>query len=119
MNIPKKKIKAVKKLFSIRGTRRKSRKAGRTVILLSLLRCSFLSAVWITPAVSADRLAFTYGIFGEFYVSIADLETFAETGKITPHFAFYADRVSDENLAELGRSVVTVRKRTLRLKCLL
>ncbi|WP_172657337.1 alpha/beta hydrolase [Myxosarcina sp. GI1] len=50
---------------------------------------------------SADRLAFNYGIFGEFYISVADLETFAQEVKITPKFNYYAKRVSPENLAKL------------------
>lgn len=100
-NIAKKRTKVVSKLFSINQTWRKTKKAGQTAILISLLCCSFLCAVWILPAVSADRIAFNYGIFGEFYISIADLEIFATEGKITPSFAYYANRVSPENLAKL------------------
>ena len=80
---------------------RRFRKAWHSLILIGLLSCSFLATVWILPAASADRIAFSYGVFGEFYVSISDLETFAESGKITPSFAYYADRVSKENLAKL------------------
>lgn len=69
--------------------------------LLALLGCGFLADFPILPAVSADRIAFNYGILGEFYISIADLELFAKEGKITPSLAFYADRFSQEDLAEL------------------
>ena len=40
-------------------------------------------------------------MFGEFYISIADLETFAKEGKITPSLAYYADRFSQQDLARL------------------
>ena len=69
--------------------------------LLALLSCGLLADVLILPAVSAERISFNYGVLGEFYISIADLEIFAREGKITPSFAYYANRVSEENLAEL------------------
>ena len=68
---------------------------------LALLSCSFLTSVWVIPAVSADRVSFTYGAFGEFYISIADLEAFAKTGKVTQSFAYYADRFSPQDLIKL------------------
>jgi len=66
-----------------------------------LFSCGFLSTSLITPAVSAERISFTYGVFGEFYISITDLETFAKEGKITPSLAYYADRFSKQDLARL------------------
>ena len=91
---------AVNKLFSIRLTWQKPRKVW-LASLGALLSYGFLTTVSVLPAVSADRIAFSYGIFGEFYVSISDLEIFAKEGKITPSLEFYADRISDENLAKL------------------
>jgi predicted dienelactone hydrolase len=90
---------AVKKLFSA-SSWQKQRKLCQAS-LLALLSCSFLADVSILPAVSADRIAFNYGVLGEFYISLADLETFAKEGKITPSLAYYADRFSQEDLAEL------------------
>ena len=90
---------AVSKLFS-RSTRQKHRKVWRAC-LVALFSCSLLSTTFILPAVSADRLAFSYGVFGEFYISVADLEIFAEEGKITPSFAYYVDRLSKKDLAQL------------------
>ena len=77
------------------------RKKIHQAYFLAWLICGFSIAVWSVPAVSADRISFTYGILGEFYVSIEDLETFAHKDEITPSFAFYADRVSKAELAEL------------------
>ncbi|MEP0854161.1 MULTISPECIES: alpha/beta hydrolase [Cyanophyceae] len=57
-----------------------------------------LSAI---PAFGAERIAFFYPPFGEFYISIKDLEIFAKEGKITPEFAFYANRVKPQQLAVL------------------
>ena len=89
----------VSQLFS-RSTWKKLRKLGQASSI-ALFSCSFLTSAWILPAVSAERIAFSYGIFGEFYISIEDLETFARTGEITSSLAYYADRFSEENLAEL------------------
>ena len=68
---------------------------------LALLSCSWLTSVLVLPATSAERISFTYGAFGEFYISIDDLETFARTGKITSSFAYYADRFSPQDLVKL------------------
>ncbi|MBE9043558.1 alpha/beta hydrolase [Pleurocapsales cyanobacterium LEGE 10410] len=69
--------------------------------MIALFSCSFISTVSILPAVSADRIAFSYGALGEFYISIADLEIFATEGKVTRSFAYYADRLSKQDLAKL------------------
>ena len=66
-----------------------------------LLSCSWLTSAWVLPATSAERISFTYGAFGEFYISIDDLETFARTGAITSSFAYYADRFNPEDLVKL------------------
>ena len=87
-------------LFSYIAKLQKQKKVWQA-IYITLFSCSFLASVWILPGVSADRISFTYGVLGEFYVSIEDLETFAHKGEITPSFAFYADRVSQSDLAEL------------------
>ena len=70
-------------------------------LLVALFSFSWLTTVWVVPATSADRISFNYGVFGEFYISIADLETFAKTGEITSSLAYYADRFSPEDLAKL------------------
>ena len=79
---------------------RKNLKNARQACLIALFTCSFLISVWILPAVSANRIAFSYGIYGEFYISVADLEVFAKEGKITRSFAYYADRFTPENLTK-------------------
>ncbi len=57
------------------------------------------------PAFGAERISFFYPPFGQFSVSIQDLEIFAKEGKITPNFAFYAKRVKPEQLAALRESL--------------
>ena len=91
---------AASQLSALCSIRSKPRKVWQASFI-ALFSCSFLTSVWILPAVSAERIAFDYGILGEFYISIADLEAFAKEGKITPGFAYYADRFSPEDLAEL------------------
>ena len=75
----------VSQLFS-HSTRKKLRKAGQASSI-ALFSCSLLIHAWILPATGADRISFDYGVFGEFYISIADLEVFAKEGKITSSFA--------------------------------
>ena len=88
----------ISQLFSHR-----SRKKQRLwqAFLVALFTFSWLTTVWVVPTTSAERISFDYGVFGEFYISIADLETFAKTGEITPSLAYYADRFSPEDLAKL------------------
>ena len=90
---------AVSRLFS-RSPRQKYKKVWKASFI-ALLSCSLLSTSLILPAVSADRLSFDYGVFGEFYISVADLEMFAKEGKITHNFAYYSDRLSKKGLAQL------------------
>jgi len=54
-----------------------------------------------TPALAAEQIAFWYSPFGEFYISIEDLEIFAKEGRITNKFSFYANRVPPEQLEQL------------------
>ena len=75
-------------LFSYLLKLQKQKKVWQATYII-LFGCSFLASVWILPAVSADRISFSYGIFGEFYIAIADLEIFAKEGRITPSFAYY------------------------------
>ena len=89
----------VSQLFSSRSTRQKQRLWR--AFLIALFSFSLLTYTWILPTLSADRISFDYGVFGEFYISIEDLEVFAKTGEITPSFAYYADRFSPEDLAKL------------------
>ena len=90
---------AVSRLFS-RSLRQKRSQVWQAS-LIALFSCSLLSTTLILPAVSADRLAFDYGVFGEFYLSISDLEIFAKEGRITPSFAYYSDRFNKKDLAQL------------------
>jgi predicted dienelactone hydrolase len=53
------------------------------------------------PARSAERLSFFYGPLGQFSLDLDDLEYFVETGQITDEFAFYANRATPEQLANL------------------
>ena len=54
-----------------------------------------------TPSIAADRIAFDYPPFGEFTLSTQSLEVFAKEGKITKDFAFYAERATPQQLAQL------------------
>ncbi|GAX41005.1 hypothetical protein NIES4075_19730 [Tolypothrix sp. NIES-4075] len=66
------------------------------------LSFAFISTVLTaTPSIAADQIAFYYPPFGEFTLSTQSLETFAKEGKITKDFAFYAERATPQQLAQL------------------
>ncbi|HIK07399.1 MAG TPA: alpha/beta hydrolase [Trichormus sp. M33_DOE_039] len=54
-----------------------------------------------TPVLAADKIEFSYPPFGDFDISIKDLELFVNEGKITKDFAFYANRATPEQLAQM------------------
>jgi predicted dienelactone hydrolase len=61
-----------------------------------------LVSLTIAPAVfAAERITFFYAPFGQFSIPVKDLEIFAEEGRLTNEFAFYAKRAKPEQLAAL------------------
>ncbi|MEA5514294.1 alpha/beta hydrolase [Nodularia sp. UHCC 0506] len=62
------------------------------------LLSTFMTA---TPGLGAERISFFYPPYGEFSLSVDSLETFAQSGKITDEFAFYASRANPQQLAQL------------------
>ena len=62
-----------------------------------------LGAIILKPQVTlaAERISFTLPVFGEFNLSVDSLEVFAEEGKITKEFNFYAKRFDEKTLATL------------------
>lgn len=67
-----------------------------------------LSALCAIPALGAERIAFYYPPFGQFSISVTDLEIFGKEGRITRDFAFYAKRLTPAQLSAL-RYVVSQR----------
>ncbi len=69
---------------------------------LKVAAIAMLSTLAIAlPGRSAERITFNYPPFGEFTLSVQDLEVFAKSGKITPDFAFYAKRAKPQQLQQL------------------
>ncbi|WP_448269112.1 alpha/beta hydrolase [Nostoc sp. DSM 114159] len=69
---------------------------------LRYLGLGFLSTfLTATPGLGAERISFYYPPFGEFYLSVDSLETFAKEGKIDQDLSFYASRATPEQLAQL------------------
>ena len=97
MGTKNKKIESIVSIFSLRSRQKQRLWRSFLIALFSFI----LTFNWLLPATGANRISFSYGVFGEFYISIVDLETFAKTGKITPSLAYYADRFSPEDLTKL------------------
>lgn len=64
------------------------------------------TAIATSPAIAADYIRVQYGPI-ELSVAVESLETFAREGKIERDLAAYARRLSDEQLDEIGRVLVT------------
>lgn len=80
----------------------KKRQRTRYINALKYLSFGILSTVLSTiPALGAERIAFSYPPFGEFYLSRNALDEFAKQGKITDEFKFYAKRATPQQLAQL------------------
>jgi predicted dienelactone hydrolase len=62
----------------------------------------FLWGMWGNPVFAADRLEVTFSSLN-FSIPIADLETYANTGKVSPELQSYARAVSPEDFIELRR----------------
>ncbi|MBE9195841.1 alpha/beta hydrolase [Synechocystis sp. LEGE 06083] len=68
----------------------------------SLLTLGFglLSLFPISPIFAAEEIKFSIAPFGDFNISVDSLETFAQDGKITPEFNFYAKHLTPEELTK-------------------
>jgi predicted dienelactone hydrolase len=68
-----------------------------------LLNTSFsLAAILLTTtAKAAEKVAFNYPPFGEFYINVDDLEALAKHKTLTPELAFYTKRLSPEAFKKL------------------
>lgn len=70
--------------------------------VLKYLSFGILStALTAIPALGAERIAFSYPPFGDFYLSRNALDEFAKQGKVTDEFRFYAKRANPQQLAQL------------------
>ncbi|MEA5580749.1 alpha/beta hydrolase [Nodularia harveyana UHCC-0300] len=65
-----------------------------TIGILSILATA-------TPGLGAERISFFYPPYGEFSLTVEALEIFAQQGKITNEFSFYANRANPLQLAQL------------------
>ena len=53
------------------------------------------------PTQAAERIAFSYSPFGEFYIQVDDLEILATESRITDKLAFFTNRLTPEQLDQL------------------
>jgi len=61
---------------------------------------SIISIFYYQPAIAAERLAFSYPPFGEFYIQINDLEILATEDRITKKLAFFPNRLTSQQLEQ-------------------
>lgn len=84
---------------------KKQHKWQNTIVGASIGMASTL--VSATPGNAAERIAFYYPPFGEFTISTSDIETYAESGKVTNDFAFYLNRVPSAQRAQFRQLLRT------------
>ncbi|MDF5727769.1 MAG: alpha/beta hydrolase [Rhizonema sp. PD38] len=68
-----------------------------------------LLSIGMMPAVGAEKIKFSYSIL-EFSLSVTDLKTYAQEGKISSQLASYTKRLKPEDLAQL-RQVLTEKQK--------
>ena len=56
---------------------------------------------------AANKIAFNYAPFGEFYINVDDLEKFVTAGEITPELAYYINRLPPAQVAKLPNLLST------------
>ncbi len=59
------------------------------------------------PVNAAERISFSLPVLGEFYLSTESLETFANEGRITSEFAYYAKHLDSEELQSFRQILQT------------
>ena len=83
-------------------------KKSKNYWYLTLSWSAAISSVFLSTAVTAaERIAISYPPFGEFYLDIENLETLADTGKITPELAYYTNRFKPEQVNKLQELLST------------
>ncbi|MBE9115487.1 alpha/beta hydrolase [Lusitaniella coriacea LEGE 07157] len=65
------------------------------------LSLGLVCALGTLPAKSAERLSFFYPPFGQFSITVDDLEIFVNEGRVTDSFATYAAQATPEQLEQL------------------
>ncbi|WP_019504131.1 alpha/beta fold hydrolase [Pleurocapsa sp. PCC 7319] len=85
----------------------KMRKKLLNIIITTLLAgCGTMSmGLKPKPSLGAERVGFSLPVLGEFHLSVDSLEVFAKEGKITPEFAFYANRLEPQVLSQLRQAL--------------
>ncbi|MCC0179788.1 alpha/beta hydrolase [Waterburya agarophytonicola K14] len=74
--------------------------------LISLI-LGISTALLSISATAAERIAFSFSFFGEFYIQVEDLDTFIKTGKISKELAYYLNRLPPEQVARLSELLST------------
>ena len=74
---------------------------SKLLLTIALVSLGIVTTFKAQPVIAAERISFSLPIWGEFYVSVDDLEIFAEEGRITSEFAYYTNRLDKETLQQL------------------
>ncbi|MDJ0650138.1 MAG: alpha/beta hydrolase [Xenococcaceae cyanobacterium MO_188.B19] len=77
------------------------------IILTALLASLGTAFMELKPKASlgAERITFSFPVVGQFNLSVDSLAVFAEEGKITPEFEFYAKRLDDKTLSRFREAL--------------
>ena len=76
-------------------------------LLLSIAIALPIATIKPQPVNSAEKISFYLSVLGEFKLNVEDLAYFAETGEITPEFAFYAYYFDEQTRQQLREILQT------------
>ena len=65
------------------------------------------ATVFPVTAVAAERITFNLSPFGQFNIQVDDLETFVNTGEVSPELAYYLDRLPPKQVEKLPKLLST------------
>ena len=66
-----------------------------------------LAVLFPIAATAAERIAFDFSPFGQFYIKVDDLEAFVSTGEISAELAYYLNRLPPQQVARLPELLST------------
>jgi predicted dienelactone hydrolase len=73
----------------------------KITFLLLTVSLGFASVLVSTTAKAAEKLAFNYSPFGEFYIKVDDLETLVQQKKVTPELAYFTKKLNPEAVQKI------------------
>lgn len=76
-------------------------------VLFGLISLILSATLFPVKVLAAERITFNFSPFGQFYIQVEDLETFATKGEISSELAYYLNQLPPEQVARLPELLST------------